>query len=60
LLAELFISATVSRGTDARVEVQASDDHKCGRCWRLLPEVPEDGGLCDRCAEVVQEMDQPA
>ena len=26
---------------------------KCGRCWRHLPEVPEEGGLCDRCEEVV-------
>jgi isoleucyl-tRNA synthetase len=60
LLAELFISAAVSRGTDDRVEVRASDDHKCGRCWRLLPEVPEDGGLCARCADVVEEMDLPA
>jgi isoleucyl-tRNA synthetase len=60
LLAELFISATVSRGTGDRVGVRASDDHKCGRCWRLLPEVPEDSGLCARCADVVQEMDQPA
>jgi isoleucyl-tRNA synthetase len=60
LLAELFISARVSRGSDDRVGVRASDDHKCGRCWRLLPEVPEDGGLCARCAGVVEEMDQPA
>ncbi|MBA3838141.1 MAG: hypothetical protein C0499_10845, partial [Zymomonas sp.] len=27
--------------------------HKCGRCWRLLPEVTADGELCGRCAEVV-------
>src|SRR6185437_8925788 len=60
LLAELFISGAVSRGTDDRVGVRASDDHKCGRCWRLLPEVPEEGGLCARCAEVIEEMDQPA
>jgi isoleucyl-tRNA synthetase len=69
LLAELFISATVSRGTGDRVEVRKAEDHKCGRCWRLLPEVPEDGGLCARCADVVlrqaqddreTEMDQPA
>ena len=26
---------------------------KCGRCWRLLPEVAEDGGLCARCEGVV-------
>ena len=60
LLAELFISGPVSRGTDDRVGVRASDDHKCGRCWRLLPEVPDDGGLCARCAEVVEAMDEPA
>ncbi|HEX8445809.1 MAG TPA: isoleucine--tRNA ligase [Sphingomonas sp.] len=35
------------------VIVHRSDDRKCGRCWRLLPEVTEDGALCDRCAEVV-------
>jgi isoleucyl-tRNA synthetase len=60
LLAELFISATISRGSEAVVSVRPSDDAKCGRCWRLLPEVTEDGALCDRCAEVVEEMDQPA
>jgi isoleucyl-tRNA synthetase len=27
--------------------------HKCGRCWRHLPEVTEDGSLCGRCEEVV-------
>ena len=33
--------------------VTRTDYHKCGRCWRHLPEVAEDGALCDRCAEVV-------
>jgi isoleucyl-tRNA synthetase len=27
--------------------------HKCGRCWRHLPEVTEDGELCGRCESVV-------
>lgn len=27
--------------------------HKCGRCWRHLPEVTDDGALCGRCEEVV-------
>jgi isoleucyl-tRNA synthetase len=30
--------------------------HKCGRCWRHLPEVTEDGALCGRCAEVVNAL----
>jgi isoleucyl-tRNA synthetase len=28
-------------------------NHKCGRCWRHLPEVVDDGALCGRCADVV-------
>jgi isoleucyl-tRNA synthetase len=69
LLAELFISGAVSRVDGHDVIVRKADDAKCGRCWRLLPEVPEDGGLCARCEEVVlrhaqddreTEMDQPA
>ncbi|WP_353204580.1 zinc finger domain-containing protein, partial [Sphingomonas sp.] len=30
-----------------------SDFHKCGRCWRLLPDVVEDGALDARCEKVV-------
>ncbi|MCB2068024.1 MAG: class I tRNA ligase family protein, partial [Erythrobacter sp.] len=52
-LAELFISGTVTLGQGDAVSVSKSDNAKCGRCWRLLPEVEEDGDLCHRCAEVV-------
>jgi isoleucyl-tRNA synthetase len=50
-LAEVFIVAKVREG-DA-VTVMRTDYHKCGRCWRLLPEVAEDGALCNRCADAV-------
>ena len=56
-LAELFITASVARGQGAGVTVTPTSDHKCGRCWRLLPEVTVDGALCDRCETVVSEMD---
>ncbi len=51
LLAELFIVSRVMHG-DA-LSVTKTDNHKCGRCWRLLPEVVEDGDLCNRCEEMV-------
>ncbi|MFM5931975.1 MAG: class I tRNA ligase family protein, partial [Novosphingobium sp.] len=54
-LAELFITAKVTRG-DA-VSVKRTDNHKCGRCWRHLPDVAEDGDLCSRCDNVVAGMD---
>lgn len=59
-LAELFITATVNRGQGREVTVTRSTDHKCGRCWRLLPEVSEDGDLCNRCDEVVAAIDAEA
>jgi len=49
-LAEAFIVARVSKGP---LSVTRSDYHKCGRCWRLLPEVTADGALCNRCTGVV-------
>ncbi|WP_300973735.1 isoleucine--tRNA ligase [Sphingomonas sp. LHG3406-1] len=57
-LAELFIVSEVLIDTGTVVEGPAVVAHrvdyqKCGRCWRHLPEVDEDGDLCDRCTEVV-------
>ncbi|MDT0509392.1 isoleucine--tRNA ligase [Novosphingobium sp. MMS21-SN21R] len=59
-LAELFITATVTRGQGSDVTVTRSTDNKCGRCWRLLPEVTEDGDLCGRCETVVAQIDAGA
>jgi isoleucyl-tRNA synthetase len=53
-LAEIFIVAAVHNGPTA---VRKTSHHKCGRCWRHLPEVPEDGALCSRCDQVVAAMD---
>ena len=60
-LSELFISGSVACDVgliDTGAEIQSLEitktaHHKCGRCWRHLPEVAEDGALCGRCADVV-------
>ena len=52
-LAEAFIVARVSTGDG--VTVTRTDYHKCGRCWRHLPDVAQDGALCGRCARVVAD-----
>jgi len=51
LLSELAIVSTVHQGDT--LKISKTDNHKCGRCWRYLPEVEEDGALCDRCEEFV-------
>ena len=53
-LAEAFIVARVAQAGE--VSVARTDYHKCGRCWRHLPEVTEDGELCARCDGVVGEQ----
>ena len=52
-LAEIYIVSEVGPGQGATIEVTRTDHRKCGRCWRHLPEVPEDGDLCGRCEGVV-------
>ncbi|WP_066114043.1 MULTISPECIES: isoleucine--tRNA ligase [unclassified Blastomonas] len=52
-LAELFITADVSTAAGGTIIVSRTEHHKCGRCWRHLPEVTEDGALCGRCSEML-------
>ncbi|WP_129791572.1 isoleucine--tRNA ligase [Sphingosinicella sp. CPCC 101087] len=52
-LAEIYIVSEVMPGQSDRIEVTRTDRLKCGRCWRHLPEVTEDGALCGRCDGVV-------
>ena len=49
----------ISDGTETAISRQLQSNvtrtanHKCGRCWRHLPDVAEDGALCGRCADVL-------
>ena len=52
-LSELFISGPVKFVDDGGITVTRTTHHKCGRCWRHLPEVTSDGALCSRCDHVV-------
>ncbi|MEA1618692.1 isoleucine--tRNA ligase [Erythrobacter sp. T5W1-R] len=60
-LAEVFITATVTRGQAGSVSVTKTTHHKCARCWRHLPDVAaDDGALCGRCDTVVGALEQAA
>ena len=37
------------------VEPRRADGHKCARCWRILPEVKTEGGLCLRCEGALEQ-----
>jgi isoleucyl-tRNA synthetase len=47
------VSIDESLETGARVTTMASEDPRCERCWRHLPDVGEATGLCGRCDAVV-------
>jgi isoleucyl-tRNA synthetase len=51
LLAELFITSTVHQGD---LKVVKTNNHKCGRCRRHMPDVASDGDLDARCEEVLR------
>jgi isoleucyl-tRNA synthetase len=51
-----WIEAVYTQDTRNRTAITTAhrtSHHKCGRCWRHLPEVDEDGSLCARCEGVV-------
>ncbi len=52
-LANIFIvsDVVVQAGDELKIEWQAASGDKCGRCWKILPEVKND--LCQRCEAVV-------
>jgi isoleucyl-tRNA synthetase len=52
--AEMCIVADIAQGGEA-VSVKPTEHHKCGRCWRHLPDVKEDGALCGRCEDVLAQ-----
>ncbi len=52
LLAELFITSTVHKGDE--IKVTKTGNHKCGRCWRHMPDVGADGELDARCEGVLR------
>ncbi|WP_295530147.1 class I tRNA ligase family protein, partial [Novosphingobium sp. Chol11] len=58
--AELFITGTVTVGQNVGITVTRTTDHKCGRCWRHLPEVTADGALCGRCAGAIAQFEGSA
>jgi isoleucyl-tRNA synthetase len=47
------LTALISDDREIGVHVVPTENHKCGRCWRHLPEVTEDGALCARCEDVL-------
>ncbi|ALH82159.1 isoleucine--tRNA ligase [Sphingopyxis macrogoltabida] len=51
-LEEVFIVSVARAGDE--LAVTRTENHKCGRCWRHLPEVETDGSLCNRCDTVLE------
>ncbi|WP_411339790.1 isoleucine--tRNA ligase [Sphingopyxis sp. J-6] len=51
-LEEVFIVSVARAGDE--LAVTRTENHKCGRCWRHLPEVETDGSLCNRCETVLE------
>ena len=58
-LQALFITSEVKivsdRALQTKVEIALAAGEKCARCWKVLPEVKFNHGLCNRCEEVVLE-----
>ncbi len=54
-LADIFITSDVKieHGDTVSVSIEKAPGAKCTRCWKVLPEVDANGGICNRCHDVV-------
>ena len=42
------------QGSSSTITADKAPGAKCERCWKVLPEVADNGGICNRCAAVVK------
>ena len=56
-LAEICItsSAKIEKGDGLSVRFAKAEGDKCERCWKVLPEVKSNDGICERCAQTVKQ-----
>ncbi len=54
-MAEVCITSdvTIKEGNDFGVGFDVADGEKCQRCWKIKPEVRDNGEICNRCADAV-------
>ena len=59
-LPTLFITSNArivnGNASQIKVEINLAVGDKCERCWKILPEVSTNDGICRRCNEVVTAM----
>jgi isoleucyl-tRNA synthetase len=53
IVSEVHVLIDPELESGVRVSTDKSHNAKCERCWRYLPDVAEDTGLCGRCDAVV-------
>jgi isoleucyl-tRNA synthetase len=54
----LFIVSDVELRTgsgDLQISIERASGVKCERCWRYVPAVSPDAGICDRCQNALAE-----
>ena len=58
IAADLFITSEVNFLIDdiqtPIIKISSASGNKCGRCWKILPEVKEDS-ICKRCFDVIKK-----
>ncbi|MFK7839796.1 MAG: isoleucine--tRNA ligase [Bdellovibrionales bacterium] len=60
-LDDLFIvsqveSRVIEKGSVTTISIEKADGQKCLRCWKVLPEVIHNDGICNRCTSAVKTI----
>ncbi len=53
-MADICITSQITiESGDESISIEKAKGAKCERCWKVLPEVEENGDLCNRCVDAV-------
>jgi isoleucyl-tRNA synthetase len=53
IVSDTVVEIDPSLETGVRIIVSRATTEKCARCWRHLPDVDDETGLCGRCADAI-------
>ncbi len=54
-MADVCITSQIKvQDGESSIEIKKAEGDKCQRCWKILPEVADNGGICTRCSDAVK------
>jgi isoleucyl-tRNA synthetase len=59
IVSDVELRRSADEGADVQITIEKAPGVKCDRCWRYVPSVSEDAGICERCQRALAQVTAP-